>query len=136
MTRIAVANAYAVGFIFVIVGQSELFTEHTTRATLPAVDGSVSYRRVGRLWAPVYGGNVIGGALFAVTMVYLAPAYGIAYLPHSIAGNVEVLAATVAAPAVGVLDYAGFLALATLGNAVGGIVFVSLLKYNHVIRGS
>lgn len=197
LTRIAVANAYAVGFIFVIGGRSELFTEHTTRATLPALDGRVSYRSVGRLWALVYSGNVIGGAVFAVSMVYLAPAYGIAdtsafaeigrtlieheaglvfaggvlagwlmgmlswlltaaresiarlllvwlvttgigiaHLPHSIAGNVEVLAATVARPSIGVLDYLGFLALATAGNAVGGIVFVSLLKYSHIVRDS
>ena len=197
LTRIAVANAYAVGFIFVIGGRSELFTEHTTRASLPALDGRVSLGEVGRLWALVYGGNVLGGVVFATTMVFLAPAYGIvdtaafaeigrtlveheawllfaggvlagwlmgmlswlltavresiarlflvwlvatgigiAHLPHSIAGNVEVLAATIAAPSIGVLDYVGFLALATVGNAVGGIVFVSLLKYGHVVRDS
>ncbi len=196
LTRIVVANAYAVGFIFVIGGRSELFTEHTTRAALPAIDGRASVGQVGRLWALVYGGNVVGGLMFAVSMVYFAPAYGIAdqsafveigrnlvdhvwwlilaggvtagwlmgllswlltaakgstariivvwlvttsiglaHLPHSIAGNIEVLAATLVSPAIGAVDYLAFLALATAGNAVGGVIFVAILKYGHVVRG-
>ena len=76
--RIAVANAYALGFVFVIGGRSELFTEHTTRAVLPYLDGRASLAQVGRLWALVYAGNVIGGIVFAAGTVYFAPAYGIA----------------------------------------------------------
>ena len=69
-------------------------------------------------------------------MVPRTTGIGIAHLPHSIAGNVEVLAATVARPSIGVLDYLGFLALATAGNAVGGAFFVAVLKYGHVVRGA
>jgi len=39
-------------------------------------------------------------------------------------------------PAITLTDYAGFLVLATLGNAFGGAVFVALLKYGHVVRGA
>ncbi|WP_321111952.1 formate/nitrite transporter family protein [Halorussus salinisoli] len=196
LTRIVVANAYAVGFIFVIEGRSELFTEHTARATLPVLDGRATVGELARLWALVYGGNVLGGSVFAVAMVWFAPAYGIvdpsafteialhltehgpwillaggvvagwlmgllswlltaaresisrivvvwlvttsiglAHLPHSIAGNVEVLAGTLVSPTISLAQYAGFLALATVGNAIGGSVFVALLKYGHVVRG-
>jgi formate/nitrite transporter FocA (FNT family) len=196
LTRIVVANAYAVGFIFVISGRSELFTEHTARATLPVLDGRASIAELARLWAVVYGGNILGGVVFALAMVWFAPAYGIvepsafteiatklvyhgpwlllagsiiagwmmgllswlltamqesisriaviwlvttgiglAHLPHSIAGNVEVLAGTLVSPSITFAQYATFLALATVGNAVGGSVFVALLKYGHVVRG-
>jgi len=196
LTRIVVANAYAVGFIFVIGGRSELFTEHTARASLPVLDGRASVDELARLWALVYVGNILGGSVFAVSMVYFAPAYGIvesaafteiasnltshgpglllaggvvagwlmgllswlltaaresisriavvwlvttgiglAHLPHSIAGNVEVLAGALASPSISLVQYAGFLGLATVGNAIGGSVFVALLKYGHVVRG-
>ncbi|WP_240318887.1 formate/nitrite transporter family protein [Halorussus rarus] len=196
LTRIVVANAYAVGFIFVIAGRSELFTEHTSRAALPVLDGRASVGQLARLWGLVYAGNVLGGAAFAVAMVWFAPAYGIvepsaftdiashltengpglvlagavvagwlmgllswlltaaqesisrlavvwlvttgiglAHLPHCIAGNVEVLAGALVSPSITLGQYAGFMALATVGNAVGGSVFVALLKYGHVVRG-
>jgi len=63
---------------------------------------------------------------------------GLLHLPHSIAGNVEVLfwAGRLVSPAITLTDYAGFLVLATLGNAFGGAVFVALLKYGHVVRGA
>ncbi len=60
---------------------------------------------------------------------------GILHLPHSIAGNVEVLFGVFLSPLVSVIDYVSFLAVATMGNAVGGVVFVALLKYGHVVRG-
>jgi formate/nitrite transporter FocA (FNT family) len=60
---------------------------------------------------------------------------GLLHLPHSIAGNVEVLFGLLVSPAISLLDYLAFLVLATIGNAVGGAVFVALLKYGHVVRG-
>lgn len=196
LTEIAIANAYAVGFIFVILGRSELFTEHTTLAVIPVLDGRASLGQLGRLWGLVYVGNLIGGFIFAAFSVALAPEYGIArqsafteiasglvshdpaillaggilagwmmgllswliaaaqettariffvwlisagigvaHLPHSIAGNVEVLAGVFASAKITPLEYVKFLALATVGNAVGGTVFVALLKYGHVVRG-
>jgi formate/nitrite transporter FocA (FNT family) len=63
---ILVANAYTIGFVFVVVGRSELFTEHTTLAVLPVLDRQATIRELGRLWVLVYLGNVLGGAIFAV----------------------------------------------------------------------
>jgi len=52
-------------------------------------------------------------------------------LHHSIAGSVEVLMGVFVA-GVPFTDYLRFLGLAIVGNAVGGIVFVALVKYGHI----
>lgn len=196
LTRLLVANAYTVGFIFVILGRSELFTEHTTLAVLPVLDGQSSVFDLGRLWGVVYAGNVIGGVVFAGVAIAVGPSFGIfelsvlsevakpfiehsamglfggallagwlmgllswlvgaaqettsriffvwlvtlvigfAHLPHCIAGNIEMAAAVAAVPDVTLADYGRFLLVATVGNAIGGTIFVALLKYGHVVRG-
>lgn len=196
LTReLLIANAYAIGFLFVILGRSELFTEHTTLAVLPVLDGQASLRQLGRLWAIVYAGNLVGATIFAGIIVAVAPTLGVvepkafveiartltdhgwavllgagilagwlmgllswlvaaaqesvsrllfvwivaasigfAHLPHSIAGTVEVLVGVFGSQQVTVLDFLRFLVPATVGNAIGGSVFVSLLKYGHVVE--
>lgn len=195
-TEILLASAYAVGFIFVIVARSELFTEHTTLAVVPVLDRQASGRQLARLWILVYVGNVAGGALFTGLAVLLMPGLGVVtpeafetialklvshdlgwlfvagifagwlmgllawlitaaqettsrllliwvvtatigilHLPHSIAGNVEVLFGLFVSEGITIADYANFLVLATVGNAVGGGIFVASLKYGHVVRG-
>ncbi len=195
--ELVLANAYAIGFVFVVLGRSELFTEHTTLAVLPVLDGQANLGQLARLWGIVYGANVVGGAVFAAIVVFVAPglgvadasafveiaksltehrwqiilaagvlagwlmgllswlvaaaqesvarllfvwiiatAIGFAHLPHSIAGTVEVLAGVFVAPSLTMLDFARFLVPATVGNAIGGSIFVAVLKYGHVVRGS
>nr|WP_274324114.1 formate/nitrite transporter family protein [Halosimplex aquaticum] len=195
-TELLLASVYSVGFMFVILGRLELFTEHTTVAVMPVIDGQASLAELGRLWGLVYASNIVGGAAFVALIVTLLPDLGVAspeafetialslvthdftwlfiagvlagwlmgllawlvtaaqettsrliiiwivtgvigilHLPHSIAGNVEVLFGVFLSPLVSVIDYVSFLALATMGNAVGGVVFVALLKYGHVVRG-
>ncbi|SEO26884.1 Formate/nitrite transporter FocA, FNT family [Halogranum amylolyticum] len=196
LIEILMASAYSLGFLFVILGQTELFTEHTTLAVLPVLDRQASILDLGRLWGLVYGGNIVGGTLFAIFVVPIGISLGVAepsafaevatkltdhsaftlfgagilagwlmgllswlvtassdtigtvavifivtgaigfmHLPHSIAGNVEVLAGLVATNEVTFADYGRFLVTSTAGNAVGGTVFVALLKYGHVVRG-
>jgi formate/nitrite transporter FocA (FNT family) len=193
---ILVANAYTIGFVFVVVGRSELFTEHTTLAVLPVLDRQATIRELGRLWVLVYLGNVLGGAIFAVlaalvgqglgriepaafgemarllteqstyvillsailagwlmgllswlvvasrdtisqiAVVWLVTgAIGLVGLHHSIAGTVEVLAGVFAVDAIPIAAFGRFLLWTTLGNAIGGVVFVAILKYVHVVRG-
>lgn len=197
VTELLLANLYAVGFVFVVMGRSELFTEHTTLAVLPVLDGQASVGSLARLWGIVYVANIIGGMAFAAFAVYVGPSLevvdvaafgeiglaltehpigpltagavlagwlmgllswlvaaardtisrlffvwiiaasiGIAHLPHSIAGTVEVLMALFSGAGVTPMDYLRFLLAATVGNAVGGAIFVALLKYGHVVRGS
>ncbi|GGL46372.1 formate/nitrite transporter family protein [Halocalculus aciditolerans] len=196
LKSLLVANAYAVGFIFVVLGRTELFTEHTTLAVLPVIDGRASVLQLLRLWGVVYVGNVVGATIFAVALAWLAPEYGIAeprvfaemagpivhhdafalfagamlagwlmgllswlvgaadstlsrlvvvwlvaaviglaHLPHSIAGTVEVVAAVLTSSDFTLFDYGRFALFATTGNVVGGTVFVALLKYGHIVRG-
>ncbi len=54
-------------------------------------------------------------------------------LHHSIVGNVEVFAGLISSPAISFLDYISFIGLALFGNALGGFVFVALLKYRAFV---
>jgi len=192
VVNILVANMYSVGFIFVILGRSELFTEHTTIAFLPVLNGRASLGALSRLWAIIYTSNLIGAAIFAFLATIIGPALdvidpvafealarplvehpwwiillsgvlagwmmgllswlitasrdtvsqvllvwlvttgiGLAHLHHSIVGTVEVLAAVFAMQGVTLAEFGHFLLWATLGNAIGGLVFVALIKYGH-----
>jgi formate-nitrite transporter family protein len=78
VVAILVANAYSVGFILVIMGRMDLFTEYTTLALLPLLDGEVSFFLVARMWTLVYVSNLIGCLLFAFLIVLLAPGLKVA----------------------------------------------------------
>jgi formate-nitrite transporter family protein len=192
IVRILEANTYTIGFTFVILGRSELFTEHTTLAALPVLDGRAGVGRLLRLWGVVYASNTLGAIAFATAVALVLPALGSATAPsfaeiatrlvdhpawvifcsailagwlmgllswlvtaardttgkllmiwlvtgviglaglhHCIAGTVEVVAGVIVDPGIGALDAVRTLGLATLGNAVGGFVFVALVKYGH-----
>lgn len=189
------ANAYAIGFVFVIFGRSELFTEHTTLAFLPVLDGRARLREMARLWGIVYAANLAGGAIFAGLLAVIGPALGIiapsafgliaqdllshppwvilasgvlagwlmglvswlvtagrdtaseiffvwlvtaciglAQLHHCVLGTIEVLAAIFARQDVSLTTFASFLLYATLGNIIGGVIFVALIKYGHATQ--
>lgn len=69
---------YSVGFVVVILGHLQLFTETTVTAVLP-IAAHPRWRniwRLGRLWAVVFGGNMAGTLLVAALMakaVILSP---------------------------------------------------------------
>lgn len=71
--HVLMANAYAVGFIFVVLGRSALFTEHTTSAVLPVLTGRASVGELFRLWGLVFLGNTIGCILFSAFAATLVP---------------------------------------------------------------
>lgn len=71
------ANAYAVGFLFVVLGRSELFTEQTTLAVLPVLHGKANVADLARLWGAVYVSNLVGAAAFAGLAVLIGPALGV-----------------------------------------------------------
>lgn len=193
VVQFMVGNMYPIGFIFVILGRSELFTEHTTLAILPVLEGASGIKQLLRLWFYVYFSNIIGGAVFSFILSYFAggsqilkawalkeisanmiagswhesfvsailagwlmgllawlvaaaretisqlfliwvitAAIGIAGLHHCIVGNVEVLAGLLV-EGFSLSSYLRFLIPATLGNIVGGAVFVGVLKFSHTI---
>ncbi|RKH42942.1 formate/nitrite transporter family protein [Corallococcus sp. AB050B] len=193
VVELLLALGYSVGFILVVVGRSELFTEHTALAVQPVLDRAVPVLKLMRLWGLVLAGNLLGATLFSAFAAYLGPALGVmdrsaigelahnvikhssgtlflsavmagwlmglvawiataaretisqvvlvglitlaiglAHLHHSIAGAVEVLMGVFAGHGASVADFGRFLLLSVLGNAVGGSIFVALLKHGHV----
>ena len=68
------AMAYPIGFIFVVLGRSELFTEHTTLAVFPVLDRLASLRSLFVVWGVVYTGNLLGGYFFGFISTIMAPA--------------------------------------------------------------
>lgn len=64
---------YPVGFIFVILGKSALFTEQTSVLTLPVLNGQRSIWDLLRIWGLVILGNVVGGVLFTLFIGFLGP---------------------------------------------------------------
>jgi formate-nitrite transporter family protein len=77
LVHLLVANMYAVGFIFVVLGRSELFTEQTTLAVLPVLGGRASLAALFRAWAIVLASNLLGAAAFAAITVAIGPALGV-----------------------------------------------------------
>jgi formate/nitrite transporter FocA (FNT family) len=197
LTHFLVANMYSVGFIFVILGRSELFTEHTALAVFPLLNGNATPGQVGRLWGLVYTSNLLGAALAAVMAVTLGPrlgaiepaalqeighkmveassgtmmlsgivagwlmgllswlvaasretvgrilvvwlittGMGLAGLHHCIVGTTEVLAAVFSGGETTFADYGRFLLWSTVGNTVGGVTMVAVLKYGHAVRSA
>lgn len=189
-------NMYAVGFIFVVLGRSELFTEQTTLAVLPVLRRRASVAALARLWGLVLSANLLGAAAFAGLVVIIGPALGvidptafgviarhavnsdgpvifasglfagwlmglvswlvaasrdtisqivlvwlittvigIGRLHHVVVGSVEVLAGLFAGQGISLGDVVGFIVWAALGNALGGSIFVALIKYNVAVRG-
>lgn len=61
---------YSIGFLIVILGRQQLFTENTLTPVLPLMrDQSLhTLRNVGRLWAVVLVTNLIGAAIFATVI--------------------------------------------------------------------
>ena len=187
---------YPLGYIFVIIGRSELFTEHTVLATIPVLNGKASYRSLLNLWMIIYAGNLFGGYIFGTivlqfnsgthlisldffhfisqkmvayssanivvssimagwlmgTLSWLLTAVqdtlsrvamiffitfiiSIAGLHHCIIGSIELFMAYFAnANDISGLEFLKFQVLSTLGNIIGGVVLVAVVKYGHSKR--
>src|SRR5262249_18460428 len=61
-------------------------------------------------------------------------AIGLASLPHAVAGAGEVLVSVLAGTGVSWADFLQFQFWTTIGNSIGGVVFVAALKYGHSTR--
>lgn len=191
--RFVATMLYPIGFIAVIVGRAQLFTENTLYPVVVAIDrrNLRTVAALARLWSIVFVTNVVGAVVFSVLAVkgggldptivthlvtlgrdathhswshvfvsgifggwlvalvaWLVSAsqrtigqvviiwmltflLGIAHFAHCIASSGEILASVLngtSRPSA----YVAWLAAATLGNIVGGVVIVSLLNYGQV----
>ncbi len=185
---------YPAGFIMVILGRSLLFTEQTSLLSLPVLNKKQSISNLLKLWGLVIFGNLIGGCVMSLLLIWIGPALGIfdllaverialhvtkfsaeiilvsailagwlmgllswllssakdtvsrilliimitgimafTSLHHSIVGNVEVFAGLLSSTKITLSDYLTFESIAILGNAIGGVVFVALLKYRAFV---
>lgn len=71
--RILIASfGYTVGFLIVVLGRQQLFTEKTLTAVLPFLTRRTpkTFMRVMRVWAIVLVTNLIGGLIFAAIVGY------------------------------------------------------------------
>ena len=68
--RAAAAAGYPLGFILVILARSELFTENTAQAIIPALEhrSAGKFLRVLRTWGLIILGNVVGALLFGLAL--------------------------------------------------------------------
>jgi formate/nitrite transporter FocA (FNT family) len=190
------ALVYPIGYIFVIIGRSELFTEHTVLATLPVMNGDATVGSLAKLWLIVYLGNLAGGYIFgSITLVFNSEMHligkdffyfvsekmlkysigatlisgimagwlmgmlswllsaaqdtfsrivmiflvtfviSIAGLHHCIVGSIEVFMAFFAeANHINWQQFLKFQVLATLGNIIGGVFLVAVVKFAHSRR--
>lgn len=87
---------YTVGFVIVILGRQQLFTENTLTAVLPLLDSPDKLKtlvKIARLWAIVLAANIAGAFVFALVAAHtdaFAPAVRTAFasIAHqSIAGS-------------------------------------------------
>jgi formate/nitrite transporter FocA (FNT family) len=68
----AAAAAYPLGFIFVIIARSELFTENTLVPVIPLLERPdlKTFGRVARVWVLLLGGNLVGTLIFALALAW------------------------------------------------------------------
>ena len=191
--QVLLASASSIAFLFVVLGQTELFTAHATLAVLPVLDGRTQLRELGRLWGVIYAANLVGCAAFAGLIAILGPELGIATpaafsslatsllshpawailvsgvvagwlmglvtwlvaasrdtigqvvlillvtstigfgpFHHAILGTTEVLGAMFLGTGVTLGDFVHFIVPTTVGNVIGGAVFVAGLNYGHI----
>lgn len=66
---------YCIGFLLVILGRQQLFTENTVTPVLPLFRhcGLAELRNVARLWSTVLGANLLGAFIFAAVVYYADP---------------------------------------------------------------
>jgi formate/nitrite transporter FocA (FNT family) len=67
-SRVAGAIAFGIGFVFVVVGKSELFTENFLVPVTALERSRNSWLKLGELWVVTLVLNIAGGALLAVIL--------------------------------------------------------------------
>lgn len=182
---------YPIGFIAVILGRSQLFTENTLYPVVASFDNPRRVTDTAKLWATVLVANSIGAFVFALaavktgalpndvisqmvqlgdeavfgsfwrnfwsavlggwllaTVAWLVEAtatavgqvlviwalvfvVGVAALDHTVSTAIQVEAALLEGE-LGVGNWLGWLGTTVLGNALGGVIIVSLFNYGQV----
>jgi formate/nitrite transporter FocA (FNT family) len=112
---------YPLGFLIVIIGRQQLFTENTLTAIIPllARRNLATLVSVLRLW----------------TIVLVSYVVGLAGLTHIVAGSTEVLYLVMRGARSWASVMTGYLLPTLLGNIIGGVSLVSALNHAQVVSG-
>lgn len=148
MLKISLALGYPIGFIFVIIGRSELFTEHTALAILPVLNRSVKIKDLFVLWGLVYTGNLLGGYIFSFLLSIIGPAVGFIevasfyHLAHELVSydwNIILISAILAGWMMGLLGWLVTSSQETISRIIVIILItfiIGLSGLHHCIVGS
>lgn len=71
-SSLVISSGYAVGFLIVVLGRQQLFTENTLTPILPLLNDRTlkTLRRVARLWGIVLAGNIAATLLIAYALAH------------------------------------------------------------------
>lgn len=146
-TQLVTGMGYATGFLIVVLGRQQLFTENTLTPILPLLHDRTltTLARVGRLWGIVLFGNILATALIAAVL-----AHSEAFEPEVHKAFAEISHHTIAAPFTATVVkavFAGWLIalmvwmLPATGSAAPFIVvlmtgLVSMCGLAHIVAGS
>jgi len=145
---LAVSVGYTLGFLIVVLGRQQLFTESTITAILPLLDDRKKLRKllqVLRLWSVVLAANIAGAAAFAFAAAHTS------IFSADVRATFETIAREAVAP--------GFGSILLRGIASGWLIalmvwmlpgadsnrplivlivtyFVGLGSFSHIIAGS
>ncbi|MDT8757128.1 formate/nitrite transporter family protein [Sphingomonas psychrotolerans] len=138
---------YPLGFLIVILGRLQLFTEHTTVAVLPLArrPSAGLALQVARLWAAVFVANVVGAATVAALAVF-GRVQAAAILDGMVAVSAKLLERTPIETLMQAIP-AGFLvaSIAWIRSATEGSGFwvvlaitygIALCGFAHVVAGA
>jgi formate/nitrite transporter FocA (FNT family) len=88
---LAAALLYPIGFLIVILGRSQLFTENTVTPVAVVLTKFSVLPNMLRLWVAVFVGNILGAVLFAAVVVYgeVLPSSAFGVLFEEVAGKLD-----------------------------------------------
>jgi len=70
--HLVAALGYTIGFVFVVLGRQQLFTENTLTPILPLLQDRSNLPNVLRLWVVVLAANLVGAAIYAWVLAHTA----------------------------------------------------------------
>jgi formate/nitrite transporter FocA (FNT family) len=147
-TPLVTKFGYALGFVIVILGRQQLFTEQTLTAILAYLSNKnpeATLSNVARLWAVVLAANIAGAAAFAAVTAWTPAFSPSTHAAFSAIGTVAMSHGFVATLIRGV--YAGYLIAIMVWLLPGGgearlwiVIFlayiVGVAGFSHVVAGS
>ena len=149
LQKLAVAIAYPLGFVFVVLARNELYTENTLEPVIPVLHNrdAKTFGNMMRLWGLLIVGNLVGALIFAAVFAKTNA------VPEAIRPHLEAIAAESTSDGFGLTFYRGIFAgwmlamltwlLASTHDRLAQIVLIwfltmliPALEFRHSIVGS